>query len=77
MPRRPLTISDGLRPRFGLGPQSMGQRPYEGHSPFLFQRSPARHSHAAHPAAEPCLELPTVRPVENPLFSQSRTKASY
>jgi len=42
----------GFAPRSGL-PRGLGQRPYQGHSPDPCNWSPARHSLASHPAAEP------------------------
>ena len=53
LPRRSMKFNGGLCPWFGLCPNVMGQRPYDGHSPIIFHAVTARHSLASHPAAEP------------------------
>jgi hypothetical protein len=36
LPRRQLAYLIGALPRFGLGPSTLGQSPYQGHSPDSF-----------------------------------------
>ena len=46
-------FANGLRPRFGLCPKGMGQRPNQGPSPNLKNFWTAGQSPASHPAAKP------------------------
>jgi len=48
-----LSFRNGLRPRFGLCPKIMGQRPNHGPSPKSWGVPAARHSLASHRAAKP------------------------